>query len=176
MIKFNLFKNLSSTNLKKPQTSILRSRVALAITEDLEMQNRMFKDGTYKDHFYNIKKGTEAKFTTANNNRIRETEGNSKGLQHLSDGILLMGAQISLSIGSIGKTVTKEHYKTEFDRLACRATNQRRRNYENLQDEHEVAARTFLKALAIDALPLFRLKIKSHRKPDLKISKMSLAA
>lgn len=175
MIKFNFFKP-KITAVKKPQTTLLRGRVALAITEDIDMQERMFKDGTYKNHFYNLKKSSERKYKSANGNRVKENEGNDKYGDYIIKERDVFIHQVRLVFAECGATVPKEIYKKGFRDLACRATNQHIRNYETLKDEHETVNRNFLKALAIDSLPMFKLKIKRPRKPDLKVSKVDFAA
>lgn len=175
MIKFNFFKPQIKP-VKKPQTTVLRGRVALAITEDIDMQERMLKDGTYKNHFYNLKKSSHYKFLEANANRIKKNEGNEKALFYLLKEKVAFLTRVDLVFAARGRKAPKENYKKEFRNLACRATNQHIKNYETLKDEHELSDRLFLKALAIDSLPMFKLKAKTHRKPDLRVSKVDFAA
>lgn len=175
MIKFNLFKPQIKP-VKKPQTSILRGRVALAIIEDIDMHERMFKDGTYKQHFYNLKKSAQNQYTLANGNQILKKEGSPKLLSYIVNESILPITRLSLIKGKLGKKVTQETYKNEFRDLACRATNQHLKNYETLKDEHETSDRSFLKALVIDYIGNFKPKKKIARVPDLKVSKRDFTA
>lgn len=175
MIKFNFFKPQIST-VKKPQTTVLRGRVALAITEDIDMQERMFKDGTYKNHFYNLKKSSDNTSLTLNGSRVKANEGNDKYGDYILKERDVFINKVRLVFAKRGTKGSKEIYQKGFRDLACRATNQHIRNYETLKDWHDPKERTFLKALAIDYIGNFKPKKKVARVPDLKVSKVDFAA
>lgn len=140
---------------RKPQTTILRSRVALAIIEDSEMLARMFKDGTYKKHFYNIKKGASSRFLDANIERIKKNENPYKALQFELNNcaVWLKGLKLLLE-----DNATKKAQRSELEVWSCITSAQHKNNYKHSQDKYNADYRMHLKALVIDMLPAFRLK------------------
>lgn len=156
-----MFKILGVKFNKKPQTSILRSRVALAIIEDADMQARMIEDGTFKKYFRKVKKYSKSKFLKSNCNRIRNTEGENKLLVHIDNHLLFTMAQIQkltsdtiISIDSslrgisaiiVAKRFTKQVGFETLQTLARKTSDQHAKNYETLQDNYKITDRILLK-------------------------------